>query len=769
MRTKTLGIVLAIAALILITGLSYAYFVKRAERQRLTRIYLNALQVNRSRDNAFYPEAVLADPDPGLDMRYEPPGRIMGIQYIKSLAYLNLGKEKEAIALLDSIVQRTETHQQDPLAKAVRATLALAYLRLGERNNCISGHCSGSCIFPIQGNGLYTDPAPSQKSIQIYEDLLKDNPGDLVSRWLLNLAYMTLGEYPSKVPPAFLIPGLDTDSSTYKVKAFRDMAGYLKLNATKNEAGGAIVDDFNNDGYLDIVTSNWDLEESMHYYKNNGDGTFTDVSKESGLSEIRGGLNIIQADYNNDGYTDILVLRGAWLGEFGRQPCTLLRNNGDGTFTDVTVESGILSLHPTQTATWADFNNNGWLDLFIGNESTSPNYPHPSELYINNHDGTFTEVAQEAGCQEVGFTKGVTSGDYNNDGWPDIFMSGRDGHKILLKNKGIKGKIPQFENVTAAAGLGDMTYTFATWFWDYDNDGWPDIFVNGYPHAGSMARTAAMDALHMPLVNVPTLYLYRNNHDGTFTDVSKKAGLDHPGFTMGSNFGDIDNDGWLDMYLGTGNPDYSSLVPNKMYKNIGGERFVDVTSSARVGNLQKGHGVAFADMANNGNQDIFLETGGAFKGDAYYNSFFVNPGQNDNNWISLLLEGVHSNRSAIGARISVSFTEDGVKRTVYKDVNSGGSFGASPLRQEIGIGKGKMIDELIIKWPTTGIVQVFKNITPRQFLRIREGDEQVEKMDLKTLKFVARPETMDMNMIGMAPPSHVPAAPSPSAGSPASP
>jgi hypothetical protein len=742
--------VIAILMLILITGFSYSWLSKHAARERLNQLYTNGLQPIMNRDNSFYPQGLLADLDSVLNMRYQSPRGIMSAHYEQALAYLNLGDEKKAIALLDTIVIRTGAQPQDPLAKGARAHLALAYLRLGERNNCISGHCPGSCIFPIQGNGLYSDSSASLKSIGLYQDLLKDNPRDLGSRWLLNLAYMTLGDYPAKVPPEWLIPGLDTDTSSYKLKAFRDMAGDLGLNATKNMAGGSIVDDFNNDGYLDIVTSCWDLGGSMHYYRNNGNGNFTDVSKGSGLSEIKGGLNIIQADYNNDGYTDILVLRGAWMGEFGKQPNTLLRNNGDGTFTDVTVESGILSFHPTQTAVWADFNNDGWLDLFIGNETTSALYPHPSELYINNHDGTFTNVAHEAGCEEIGFTKGVTAADYNNDGWPDIFMSERDGHEILLKNKGVKGKIPQFENVTQAAGLGAITYTFPTWFFDYDNDGWPDIFASGYPKAGSMAVAAAADALNLPLGNTPTLYLYRNNHDGTFTDVSKKMGLDRPGFTMGSNFGDFDNDGWLDMYLGTGNPDFTSLVPNRMYRNIGGQKFADVTNSARVGNLQKGHGVAIADLDNDGDQDIFIETGGAFAGDAFYNSCFINPGQNDNNWISLLLEGVNSNRSAIGARIAVSFTEDGLKRTVYRDVNSGGSFGASPLRKEIGIGKAGMIDELIIKWPTSGIVQVFKNIKPCQFLRIREGSEQIEKMDLKTLKFTPSSGSMDMNM-GMPP------------------
>ncbi len=205
------------------------------------------------------------------------------------------------------------------------------------------------------------------------------------------------------------------------------------------------------------------------------------------------------------------------------------------------------------------------------------------------------------------------------------------------------------------------------------------------------------------------------------------------------------------MYLGTGNPDYTSLIPNRMFRNVGGTRFEDVTKSARVGNLQKGHGVSFADIDNDGDQDIFVETGGAFPGDAYYNALYVNPGQNDNAWVSVQLEGVHSNRSAIGAHIAVTFTEDGRQRTVYRDVGSGGSFGAKPLRQEIGIGKATMIDELIVKWPTSGTVQVFKNVNPRRFLHIREGDDHFDDLHLKPMKLQDHGKPMNMNRISGAP------------------
>jgi hypothetical protein len=198
------------------------------------------------------------------------------------------------------------------------------------------------------------------------------------------------------------------------------------------------------------------------------------------------------------------------------------------------------------------------------------------------------------------------------------------------------------------------------------------------------------------------------------------------------------------MYLGTGNPDYKSLIPNKLFKNVNGQHFADVTNSARVGNLQKGHGVAFADIDNDGDQDIFIDVGGVFTGDTYFNSLYLNPGQGGNNWISILLQGTTSNRSAIGARIILNVTENGIKRSIYTDVNSGGSFGSSPLRKEIGIGKASVIDELIIKWPTSNTQQIFKNVMPRKFLKITEGIDKMEEMDLKPLHFKKNNSPMKM-------------------------
>ncbi|AYB34731.1 CRTAC1 family protein [Chryseolinea soli] len=680
--------------------------------------------------NQWYPQAGLVHMDSLLKSPHSTLSEIRYCKYLKAGILLELGQEEQSIQLLEELTSADVNHQFLPFWK----DLALAYLRQGERSNCISNHAAESCILPVKDMGVHSDPEGSRKAIDIFTKLIALNPGDLESGWLLNLAYMTLGEYPQGVPPQYLIPNLQGDT-TVKVKPFQDIAGELKLDV-KNMAGGSIVEDFDNDGYLDIMSSGWGTTEGMHYFKNNGNGSFTDRSDKIGLEGITGGLNIVQADYNNDGFKDVLVLRGAWKMEYGKEPNSLLKNNGDGTFMDVTTQAGLLSFHPTQTATWNDFNNDGWLDLFIGNETPTNTLAekHPCELFINNQDGTFREVAQEAHCDVVSFVKGVTSGDYDNDGWKDLFISTTSRERKLLKNTGQQGKEIAFIEVTLPAGLAnEHGNSFPTWFWDYDNDGWLDIFACDYTFSKSLGYYEAAEKLDLPAGNPEKMLLYHNNHDGTFTNVAPEANLNTNVFAMGANFGDIDNDGFLDMYLGSGNPDYKSLVPNKMFKNLGGQKFADVTASARVGHLQKGHGVSFGDLDNDGDQDIYIDLGGAYVGDAYQNSLFLNPGQNNNNWICLMLEGTKSNRAAIGSRIKITFRENGVSRSVYRDVNTGGSFGSSTLRREIGLGTAEKIDEIEIRWHGSGDVQRFKDVKVNQFLKIKEGSNTAEPVNLKPL------------------------------------
>ncbi|WP_333818973.1 FG-GAP-like repeat-containing protein [Ohtaekwangia sp.] len=702
--------------------------------EEMIAILASAKEEGKNPKNQYVPEVKMKYMDSLLSLPHSTPSEIAYCKYLKANILLELGREEEAIELFEYLVNNTNTYQAEKIWK----DLALTYLRVGERSNCISNHAAESCLLPIKGLGVHRDGSGSRKAIAIYEKVLTRDPRDLESRWLLNIAYMTLGEYPDKVPAQFLLPDMQGDT-TNKVNSFIDIAADLKLDL-KNMAGASIADDFDNDGYMDIVTCGWSLEDEINFFRNKTDGTFEDRSAMSGLKGISGGLNMVQTDYNNDGYKDIFVLRGAWKGEYGEDPNSLLRNNGDGTFTDVTTQSGLLSFHPTQTATWNDFNNDGWVDVFIGNEASLKGIqqPHPCELYINNQDGTFTEVAAKTNSNFEGFVKSVTSGDYDNDGWKDIFISTMNRGRHLFRNKGMQNGQLVFEDVSRYAGI-DTTpekRTFPSWFWDFDNDGWLDIFVCDYTFDNSLAYYAASEKLHVPAGSPDKMFLYHNNHDGTFTNVAKECGLDKMVFAMGSNFGDIDNDGYLDMYLGTGNPNYQSLVPNKMFRNVAGKKFVDVTASARVGHLQKGHGVSFADMDNDGDQDIYIDMGGAFPGDAYQNSFFMNPGQGDNHWISIQLEGTKANRLAIGSRIKITCTENGRQRTIYRDVNSGGSFGSSPLRREIGLGRATQIDALEIRWHGSNTTEVFRNIKADQFIKITEGTKTIVPVKLQKINWV---------------------------------
>jgi len=735
MKIENIKKTAVIKLIILLFALSFTASCNRSSHKEMIKILKEESKRNYNPSNPFSPEAKMASLDSVLKTGYDKQN--INILSQKAALLIKIGHEQEAVSIYENIIKQMDTTAR----KALLPDMGIAYMRLGERTNCMLNHNGSSCIFPIKNDGVHKLQTGSRKAIETYEEILKNNPNDLESKWLLNVAFMTLGEYPKNVPSQFLLPGLDAETA-YKVKPFTDIAADLGLNVN-GRAGGVIVDDFNNDGYLDIVTSGWELNDSMHYFQNNKDGTFTDLTKQSGLEGITGGLNIQQTDYNNDGNMDIFVLRGAWHpGEFGNQPSSLLRNNGDGTFTDVTTASGLLFFEPTQTAVWADFNNDGWLDVFVGGEnSTDAAGTHPCALYINNHDGTFTNVAVQAHCDITDYVKGVTAADYNHDGWQDIFISTLSGEKYLLKNTGKKGKIPDFEDVTEQSHIDrNKEGTFATWFFDYNNDGWPDLMISSYSYTKSLGYFAAAEALGKPVPDAGYIFLYRNNHDGTFTDVTKEVGLNKVVFAMGANFGDIDNDGYPDMYFGTGNPDFKSLIPNKLFKNIDGKKFADVTTSSQTGSLQKGHGVAFADFRNMGIQDIYEVIGGAYKGDSYTSSLYMNPGQNNNNWISLKLEGVKANKAAIGSHIKVSFTENGVKRSVYKDVNSGGSFGSSPLQQEIGIGQAKSIDEIEIEWAGSNTIQQFKNIVPNQFLHITEGNDHAEVIHLKKLTFKKKPQ-----------------------------
>lgn len=640
-----------------------------------------------------------------------------------SLQQLNSGRPDLAINTLHGLEDEINKNGGNITPRS-RGTFevakAMAFLRLGEQENCLASHTVDSCIFPLKPNGYHRLPRGSENAIAIFQKHLEANPRDLSSWWLMNLAYMTLGQYPEKVPSKFLIPP-DKFKSEYEMPPFVDIAKNVGLDAN-DLAGGTIIDDFDNDGDYDVVISAWDLEGPLRFFRNDGAGKFVERTSEAGLVGMVGSLNIQQTDYNNDGLLDIWALRGAWLGKGGDIPNSLLRNNGDGTFTDVTEEAKLLSFCPTQASRWFDFNGDGWLDLFIGNESTNPNDPRYCELYRNNKDGTFTECAEESGILIAEFVKGVACADYDNDGRPDLFLSTRSASGgILLRNEGAgaNGKW-RFENKTREAKLTYSNLTFATFFFDYNNDGWEDLFVGGYLLRGGVGDVAA-DYMGIPHTGHKSM-LFRNNKDGTFTDVSAEAKLDRVILAMGHNYGDLDNDGWIDFYCATGDPNFQTLIPNRMFRNANGQRFQDVTTATGTGHLQKGHAVSFADLDNDGDQDIYASQGGAYTGDLARNVLFLNPGST-NNWLKIKLTGENANKVAIGAKLKITLKTPAGQKVLHRVVSSGGSFGSNPLRQEIGIGDATEVASVEVKWPGSGTRQVITNLAINRGYEIKEGKD----------------------------------------------
>ncbi len=624
----------------------------------------------------------------------------------------------------------------------LHSTRAMAYLRLGEQENCLAMHGQRACVFPLRASAVHAKPSGAEGAIAELTWLLEHEPDsakDALSRWLLNIASMQLGRYPRGVPSRYLLPA-SLFASEGDVGEFPDYASLAGVDLSAH-AGGAGVADFDGDGLLDIVTSSSGPLDPMHLFHSNGDGTFSDWSAQTGLTPELGGLNLVVADFDNDGHPDILVLRGGWWGQFGNYPVSLLHNRGDGTFEDVTERSGLLrggAIGPTQTAAWADFDNDGFLDLFIGYEPAGdlapsaqvpgkedPAKAHASLLFHNNGDGTFTEVGHDLPVSTPGFVKGVAWGDFNNDGRPDLYLSTHDGRNRLYRNDGPADPAHpdaahwRFTDVTQRAGLGNPGPTFATWFFDYDNDGWPDLSTAGY-FIDSMQDVGRFQAGQAFKGGVP--HLYHNNHDGTFTDVAHQVHLDRALLTMGSNFGDLDNDGWLDIYLGTGEPSYQALVPNRMFRNAAGRNFEDVTTSGGFGHLQKGHAVVFADLENRGQEDVFEEMGGAFAGDPYQAALYRNPGHPGNHSITLTLQGVHSNRAAYGARVEAIFHDGGQVRHVFRTVGAVSSFGSGPAQQHLGLGKAITVDELRVRWPASyGQEQVWHYLAADQAYVLREG------------------------------------------------
>jgi tetratricopeptide (TPR) repeat protein len=588
--------------------------------------------------------------------------------------------------------------------------LGVAHLHKAHADNGTFHAPGDRCLLSPRPVAALASTADAEKAIEHFLAYLEQRPNDIEVKWLLNVAHMAAGGYPARVPPQHLVPPAAFESAE-DVGRFVDVAAGAGVHSFSS-AGGVVVDDFDNDGRLDILTSNFDSCGPIQFFRRGASGTFADGAEKAGLTGQLGGLNMVQADYDNDGCRDVLVLRGGW--ELAQRK-SLLRNNCDGTFTDVTAASGLATpVTSTQTAVWSDYDNDGFIDLFVANEDS------PAQLFRNQRNGTFEDVASAAGVDRTAFSKSVVAGDVDNDGYADFYVSNLGGGNFFYRNN----RNGTFTERAAAAGVPGADRGFPAWFFDYDNDGWEDLLVSSYYLS---VEESARSYLGL-IPNATTMKLYRNRGDGTFTDATAEAGLAKVYMPMGSNFGDIDNDGYLDIYLGTGSPSYAALVPSVLLRNRAGRSFVDVTASSGTGEWHKGHGVAFADVDSDGDQEIVFKVGGATPGDAHAFRLFDNPGHGAD-WLGVKLVGVKTNRAALGARITVTVETGGARRSIHRTVNSGGSFGASPLQQHIGLGRDARGVDVEIWWPTSNTRQRFTGVPKNQVIEIRELSDEYAPLE----------------------------------------
>ena len=506
----------------------------------------------------------------------------------------------------------------------------------------------------------------------------------------------------------------------------------------ETKGSGLAFLDYDNDGWLDIYLSNgtrFDTKwlpgqaPTTHLYKNNRDGTFTDVTEKSGLARTGWQTGVCVGDYDNDGWDDLFC-------SFWGQNI-LFHNNGDGTFTDVTARAGLQQdrVRWGVGCTWLDYDRDGRLDLFVCNyiQLDLAKVPLPGEmkfcewkgvpvlcgprglpadtnlLYHNNGDGTFTDVSEKAGILKPGprYAISAVSYDFDNDGWPDIYVSVDSEPSILYQNNhdgtfadnAVMAGCAYDINGHEQAGMGIAVG-------DYDCDGWLDIY-----------KTNFID---------DTCDLYHNNGDGSFTDVTFPAGIgvNSKYVCWGCGFVDYDNDGWPDILQVNGHvyPEVDSRHvgqpfknPRIVYHNLGNGRFKDVSAEMGPGIAERysSRGAAFGDYDNDGDVDALVLNMNDLP------SLLRNDGGNKNNWIKIKLVGTQCNRTAIGARARVVAGA----HSQINEVASGGSvMSQSDLRLHFGLGQATVVDLLEVTWPTTRKVERFTRLKANQILTIREGE-----------------------------------------------
>ena len=541
-----------------------------------------------------------------------------------------------------------------------------------------------------------------ERAITAYRQSVDALPVEVPQRlgrlWNLRFVYLAAhGQYPGALPAAYQLR-LAPVAGRAPVR-FTDIAAAAGL-ARKDRGRGSAWGDYDGDGDLDLFAVGLGVPHAL--YRNEHGRSFTDIARSAGLHDVRGGWSATCADYDNDGDLDLYVTRDAWE---GRAPNSLYQNRGDGSFTEVSTAAGVDDPDASCAAAWADYDSDGFLDLYVADGITGDRIPN--KLYHNQGNGSFTELAERAGVAHTGRSPSVAFGDYDDDGDPDLYVVDESGPNVLYRNEG-SGR---FADITARAGVeAPRQGGSATFFFDYDSDGDLDLFVS----ATATYEFFVLSQITGRDVGPTRACLYRNDGRDTFTDVAVAAGLGRAFGSTGAGCGDVDYDGRLDLYLANGGLFIARFEPNVLFHNAG-DRFVDISAAAGVDNPGKGYDVTFADYDSDGDLDFYVGTGGRYPIELCANSLYRNEGH-DNHWLSVEVRGQSSNRSAIGTRLRLRADQ----LVQGAEVSSGGGLGSSgSLSVEFGLGRSTRIDTLEIRWPS-GRTEAYPDLEADQFLRFVE-------------------------------------------------
>jgi ASPIC and UnbV/FG-GAP-like repeat len=538
-----------------------------------------------------------------------------------------------------------------------------------------------------------------------------DVPDDIRHRWMLRVLTLMSGRPESTIPEQYRTKMPAPAESPFRLQDATDESGTGRLELGRGAAWG----DFDNDGREDILVG---AERApFRLLRNLGNGRFTDVAAQMGLVDPVGlGCYAAQfIDYDNDGYQDIFLSSNGW-GGGGR--LFLFHNDHGRRFSDVTNAAGLSGTVNAFGSSWSDYDNDGRADLAVATGIIDPAGGDRLRLFENEGNGKFREVGLQAGLTQKARWISLCWGDYDGDGRQDLLATSYDAGCFLFHNLG-NGK---FEDVTDRAGLRSSRHTYTAEFFDYNNDGRLDLFVSAYPDGGVKEMIANRVSGSTVPANKRQL-LFRNNGDGTFTDVTEPVGITGWYGAMSSQVADLDNDGFAEIVLGTGNPELDWTEPKALFRNSGDGRFVDVAMLAGLIHFGMLHGIVFSDYDDSGNLGMFGSFGGFYWGTRETSRLYRNLGAG-NNSLEVRLIGTRSNRDAIGARVTATVKS----RTTYHWVNGGNGFGALNSRIiHIGVGHNSKVDLLRIDWPS-GSHQSFPDVQAGRRIEIVEGKNAVRSL-----------------------------------------